>query len=145
MDSSFQWELQIWTFTIFFISFEQCLELQFSFSVKFEINNTEVFEIRYFILFFCFIHENIKKNMDTLSKIEEILRLPKVRFFLQCSAHRDAFCQYLFQRIYYCHSSKSTGKETAKRTSVQWPIIPLKKFNISISIDISIKTLHFYA
>ena len=32
--------------------------------------------------------------------------------------HRVAFCQVHFQSIYYCHSSKSTGKKTAKRTSV---------------------------
>ena len=25
-----------------------------------------------------------------------------------------AFCQFLFRLIYYCHSSKSTGKETGK-------------------------------
>ena len=32
-----------------------------------------------------------------------------------CSAvHRDAFCQFLFQWIYYCYNSKSTGKETGK-------------------------------
>ena len=28
--------------------------------------------------------------------------------------HRDAFCQFLFRWIYYCYSSKSTGKETGK-------------------------------
>ena len=28
--------------------------------------------------------------------------------------HRGAFCQFLFLWIYYCHSSKSTGKETCK-------------------------------
>ena len=28
--------------------------------------------------------------------------------------HRDAFCQLPFRWIYYCHSSKSTGKETGK-------------------------------
>ena len=32
--------------------------------------------------------------------------------------HRGAFCQFLFRWIYYCHSSKSTGKETGKSTSV---------------------------
>ena len=26
--------------------------------------------------------------------------------------HRGAICQFLFQWIYYCHSSKSTGKKT---------------------------------
>ena len=30
------------------------------------------------------------------------------------SVHRDAFCQFPFRWIYYCHSSKSTGKETGK-------------------------------
>ena len=65
-------------FKIFFMSFEQCLQLQFSFSVKFEIDITEVFSIRYFILFFCFIHENIKNNNHGyFGKIEGILRLLK--------------------------------------------------------------------
>ena len=30
------------------------------------------------------------------------------------TVHRDAFCQFLFRWIYYCHSSKSTGRETSK-------------------------------
>ena len=30
------------------------------------------------------------------------------------TVHRGAFCQFLFRWIYYCHSSKSTGKETGK-------------------------------
>ena len=28
--------------------------------------------------------------------------------------HRGSFCQFRFRWIYYCHSSKSTGKETGK-------------------------------
>ena len=28
--------------------------------------------------------------------------------------HRGAFCQFPFRWIYYCHSSKSTGKESGK-------------------------------
>ena len=31
-----------------------------------------------------------------------------------CTLHRGAFCQLPFRWIYYCHSSKSTGKETGK-------------------------------
>ena len=30
------------------------------------------------------------------------------------TVHRGAFCQFPFQWIYYCHISKSTGKETGK-------------------------------
>ena len=30
------------------------------------------------------------------------------------AVHRGAFCQFIFRWIYYCHSSKSTGKETGK-------------------------------
>ena len=30
------------------------------------------------------------------------------------TVHRGAFCQFNFWWIYYCHSSKSTGKETGK-------------------------------
>ena len=38
------------------------------------------------------------------------------------SVHRGAFCQFLFRWIYYCHSSKSSGKETGKThlCAVQW-------------------------
>ena len=28
--------------------------------------------------------------------------------------HRGAFCQFLFRWIYYCHSSKFTGKKTGR-------------------------------
>ena len=28
--------------------------------------------------------------------------------------HRGAFCQFPFRSVYYCHSSKSNGKETGK-------------------------------
>ena len=31
-----------------------------------------------------------------------------------CTLHRGAFCQFPFRWVYYCHSSKSTGKETGK-------------------------------
>ena len=38
------------------------------------------------------------------------------RLAVQCTAvHRGAFCQFPFRWIYYCHSSKSTGKETGKK------------------------------
>ena len=30
------------------------------------------------------------------------------------AVHRGSFCQFLFRWIYYCHSSKYTGKETSK-------------------------------
>ena len=32
--------------------------------------------------------------------------------------HRGTFCQFPFRWIYYCHSSKSTGKETGKKASL---------------------------
>ena len=31
-----------------------------------------------------------------------------------CTLHRGAFYKFPFRWIYYCHSSKSTGKETGK-------------------------------
>ena len=37
--------------------------------------------------------------------------------------HRGALCQFPFRWICYCHSSKSTGRRLAKRTSVQWSLI----------------------
>ena len=36
------------------------------------------------------------------------------RKILSPRPHRDVFWQFLFWWIYYCHSSKSTGKETGK-------------------------------
>ena len=30
------------------------------------------------------------------------------------TVHRSAFCKFPFRWIYYCHSSKYTGKETGK-------------------------------
>ena len=35
-------------------------------------------------------------------------------FTITASLHRGAFCQFPFRWIYYCHSSKFTGKETGK-------------------------------
>ena len=34
---------------------------------------------------------------------------------LLSALHRGAFCQFPFRWIYYCHSSKSTEKETGKK------------------------------
>ena len=42
----------------------------------------------------------------------DIMRRPQKLYF--GTLHRGAFCQFPFRRIYYCHSSKSTGKETGK-------------------------------
>ena len=33
--------------------------------------------------------------------------------YLHSTLHRAAFCQFPFLWIYYCHSSKSNGKENA--------------------------------
>ena len=33
---------------------------------------------------------------------------------LNCTLHRGAICQFIFRWIYYCHSTKSTGKKTGK-------------------------------
>ena len=35
-------------------------------------------------------------------------------FFIFLTVHRGVFCQFSFQWIYYCNSSKSTGKKTGK-------------------------------
>ena len=32
-----------------------------------------------------------------------------------CPFHRGVFCQFLFRRIFYCLSSKSTAKKTGKK------------------------------
>ena len=42
---------------------------------------------------------------------------PPERKLAKCTSvalHRDAICQFLFQWIYYCHSSKSTGNKIGK-------------------------------
>ena len=38
----------------------------------------------------------------------------KKHFLIVMSVHRGAFCQFPLRWIYYCHSSKSTGKEIGK-------------------------------
>ena len=48
--------------------------------------------------------------------------------------HRGAFCQIAFRWIYYYGTNKYTGKETGKRTSVQWYI---KSLECPIIMDIS--------
>ena len=42
-----------------------------------------------------------------------------------CTVHRGAFCPFLFRWIYYCHSSKYTGKKTDKThlCAVQWSLL----------------------
>ena len=35
-------------------------------------------------------------------------------WIVDCTVHIGAFCQFTFWWIYYCHSIKSTGKETGK-------------------------------
>ena len=35
-------------------------------------------------------------------------------FSVDATLHRSAFCEFPFQWIYYCHSSKSTEKEIGK-------------------------------
>ena len=48
-----------------------------------------------------------------------IIALTILHFIKTCAKvttalHRSAFCQFPFRWIYYCHSIKSTGKETGK-------------------------------
>ena len=42
------------------------------------------------------------------------LLLQAESMYVSHAVHRGAFCQFPFQWIYYCHGSKSTGKETDK-------------------------------
>ena len=51
----------------------------------------------------------------------EAMENAKTTFVIR-AVHRGAFCQFLFRWIYYCHSSKSTGKETGKTylCAVHW-------------------------
>ena len=52
---------------------------------------------------------HFKELTSLRSKFEFCLYVEKGK-----TVHRDAFCQFPFRWIYYCHSSKSTGKETGK-------------------------------
>ena len=49
-------------------------------------------------------------------RLTQFYRIKLVSQEFSCSLlHcRDAICQFLFRWIYYCHSNKSTGKETGK-------------------------------
>ena len=53
--------------------------------------------------------------------------------------HRGAFCQFPFRWIYYCHSSKSTGKETGKThlCALHWPEKLTLVFSLKLMILIS--------
>ena len=54
---------------------------------------------------------------DLKSAFEPNIFLSNFVAFFQFSVrpvHRGAFCQSLFRWIYYCHSSKSTGKKTGE-------------------------------
>ena len=42
-----------------------------------------------------------------------MIYVPTLNYF-RPPLHRGAICQFLFQWIYYCHSSKSTWKKTGK-------------------------------
>ena len=43
------------------------------------------------------------------------------------TVHRGAICQFLFRWIYYCHSSKSSGKKTGKTHLCEMVFILCKK------------------
>ena len=71
----------------------------------------------YNIVLFC-ITTNVKKPCNpycravtgwNISRRSEFLS-----HWLSGRLHRDAFCRFPFRWIYYCHSSKSIGKETGK-------------------------------
>ena len=41
--------------------------------------------------------------------------------------HRGVICQFLFRWIFYCHSSKSTGKKTAKTHLCAVPVTRISR------------------
>ena len=56
-----------------------------------------------------------KGNVQQLTLAKSGVRSSETSYFHWCTpVHRGAFCQLPFQWIYYCHSSKSTGKPTGK-------------------------------
>ena len=52
-------------------------------------------------------------NYIYFNKVENVL-IPSAALKSHSTAHRGAFCQFPFRWIYYCHISKSTGKEIGK-------------------------------
>ena len=53
-------------------------------------------------------------SRSTKSLCQSSAALGRKKFNHLCTLHRGAFCQFPFRWIYYCHSSKFTGKETGK-------------------------------
>ena len=57
------------------------------------------------------VHTTISKLFEVLWGYDNIF---SQRYLHSNATHRGAFCLVFFWLIYYCHSSKSTGKETGK-------------------------------
>ena len=53
--------------------------------------------------------ENSPKNVQNMSLYWDLWLTYYIKAW-----HRGAFCQFTFRWIYYCHSIKSTGKDTGK-------------------------------
>jgi hypothetical protein len=91
MDNIFKTPMIIWNIR------DIALEFVESKAVKFE-NITEIDD----------------QEFDTMKEEEKsyINRLFSIYYFV--AVHRGAIYQFLFRWIYYCHSTKSTGKKTGK-------------------------------
>ena len=107
---TYLWPIQYGTTTLARETFFQTFSI---ISIHESINNGPTF----FYLFNRFIHVVPIVNISTTCYNDyRYWKLP-LHVPSSCSHHftcRGAFCQFPFRWIYYCHSSKSTGKKTGK-------------------------------
>ena len=65
-------------------------------------------------------------------------------FFFSNEAHWGAFCQFPFWWIYFCYSSKFTGKETVKMHLSAVQLVRTKYGSSELYCDWSIKLAYFW-
>ena len=83
-------------------------------------------------LFLLLVRSRWYRTWSWLWKVQSMIwhsihSIQRVVSFYFHTVHRDAFCQFPFRWIYYCHSSKSTGKETGKMYFCGWLLYILWK------------------
>ena len=83
-------------------------------------------------LFLLLVRSRWYRTWSWLWKVQSMIwhsihSIQRVVSFYFHTVHRDAFCQFPFRWIYYCHSSKSTGKETGKMHFCGWLLYILWK------------------
>ena len=77
-------------------------------------------------LFSCSKNDNCHLSFPGESQLKFLYSEKDKKLKNNLPLHRGAFCQFPFRWIYYCHSSKSTGKETGK-IGLYWKSRPVRK------------------